>query len=353
MDMLNILIVATDRVNSGGVGSYISSITKNNQESNFYIAGNSNSDDLKLPFFELNIRYKATNILLSIRSLLHIIASQKIDIIHAHTQRAAFLCCLAKLFKQNIKIVYTPHGLRHTQLRTFTRIFHLMIEIFILLFVNKVTTLTITEKRQIPIFKNKAISLKSHIEVHESIPIRSEHFHMQKASTKIVMIGSLDKRKNPEFFIKVAKCLPNKRYSFLWVGDGELMQECQTQIHQLGLENIKFIGQKPRSIVYSILKDSDIFLMTSKAEGFPLCILEAFFFKTAVISSEFLGVDEIITQGKTGWIYKDVDQACTLIKNWELSVNREKIVDEANTFVRDFVCRNEFQRRFNDVYRKI
>jgi glycosyltransferase involved in cell wall biosynthesis len=87
------------------------------------------------------------------------------------------------------------------------------------------------------------------------------------------------------------------------VGDGPLRLQCVALARSLGIEKrVEFLGD--RGDVPSILADADIFVLASKAEMFPISILEAMRAGLPVIASNVGGVHELVIHGETGVLVK-------------------------------------------------
>lgn len=100
-------------------------------------------------------------------------------------------------------------------------------------------------------------------------------------------------------------------------GDGPLKAVLQAQINQLGLEGSVILMGKSRQLLKELLQ-TDIFVMSSLYEGFPLSILEAMNCGLPVVAFDCsTGPGEMITNGEDGWIVP--------VKN--ISLLAEKISD--------------------------
>jgi len=123
-----------------------------------------------------------------------------------------------------------------------------------------------------------------------------------------VCVAGLRPQKNHalllEAFAKAASLNPNIR--LLLVGTGETEPVIKTTAKNLGLsDKVKFLGL--RTDVSDILNASDIFVLSSKYEGDPLCIKEAMASSLPVIATSVGGVSEIIVDNKTGLLIPDGD----------------------------------------------
>lgn len=95
---------------------------------------------------------------------------------------------------------------------------------------------------------------------------------------KIVIgnVGRFTMQKNHKFLIEIFKEIheKNQETMLLLAGIGELMEDCEKQVEELGIgESVKFLGF--RSDVTDLLQAMDLFLMPSLYEGFPVTGVEA------------------------------------------------------------------------------
>jgi L-malate glycosyltransferase len=95
----------------------------------------------------------------------------------------------------------------------------------------------------------------------------------------------------------VAREFPNAR--FVLAGDGDLRQDLERQVVQLGLQrNFLFLGR--RDDVPRLLACCDIAVLPSKAEGLPNAVLEYLAAGLPTVASRVGGNAEIVQDGKTG-----------------------------------------------------
>lgn len=109
----------------------------------------------------------------------------------------------------------------------------------------------------------------------------------------ILFVGSLIKERNPKFVEKLAKRFENKL--FIIIGDGPIRVEQMPNIIHL-----RSVGQK---IIKSYYKAADIMVYPCLTDwGFGLNVIEAMANGTPVISFPIKGIDEVIKDGKNGFI---------------------------------------------------
>jgi len=101
----------------------------------------------------------------------------------------------------------------------------------------------------------------------------------------VTTVGTLRTAKGHKFLIEAAATIVSQcpDLHFLFVGDGELGAELETQVQSLHLSgNVHFVGN--RSDVPALLAASDIFVLPSLWEGLPMALLEAMAAKKPVIA---------------------------------------------------------------------
>jgi glycosyltransferase involved in cell wall biosynthesis len=151
---------------------------------------------------------------------------------------------------------------------------------------------------------------------------RSELFALFNipADAKIVtMVGRLMPPKNYPMFIEAARMAGEHKLPlhFIIVGTGSLRDELEAMVRKLNIEKfVHFTGI--RTDIPEILASSDIFLFTTKSEGFPNAILEAMAAELPVITTNFGSVGELIEDGVNGTIIpiNDASAAVAALKSY-------------------------------------
>ena len=124
-----------------------------------------------------------------------------------------------------------------------------------------------------------------------------------------------------------------------------------TQSTKQQKKNIHFLGF--REDVKELICGFDVFLFTSKNEGFPLVLLEAMATKIPILSNNFPSVNELLQHQKNGLIYKNVEDAVYKLQllNSE-TAQRKQLVENAFQFVQQFDI-TLMNQRIADVYKSI
>jgi colanic acid/amylovoran biosynthesis glycosyltransferase len=87
------------------------------------------------------------------------------------------------------------------------------------------------------------------------------------------------------------------------VGDGPDRLQLEQQTAQLGLtNNVRFVGYQSQTEVRQHLQQTDIFVMSSFAEGVPVVLMEAMAAGVPVIATQIAGISELVEDGVSGFL---------------------------------------------------
>jgi L-malate glycosyltransferase len=120
----------------------------------------------------------------------------------------------------------------------------------------------------------------------------------------MIMVARLHPIKGHELVFESIKLLKDEGITdikLLLVGDGPMKAELNEKVEKLALSpHVSFLGfQKD---VHSYLALSDVKLLASYSESFPLVILESARAETPVISTDVGGVKDLINDPSLGWV---------------------------------------------------
>ncbi len=126
----------------------------------------------------------------------------------------------------------------------------------------------------------------------------------------VLAIGHLTHRKGFDMLIK-AWALAKKEDTLSWklhiVGDGEEKQNLQSQARNLGLEN-EIVFLPPTDDIASHYFSASIFVMSSRAEGLPMVLIEAKSYGLPIVSFACCtGPADIVKDGVDGFLVEPED----------------------------------------------
>ena len=164
---------------------------------------------------------------------------------------------------------------------------------------------------------------------------------------KLINVGRLTDQKDQMLLLKAVNLIKFKLKLFLIIiGKGQNYNKLKRYIHKNSLHNqVKLLGYKKNPFQY--VKQSDIFLLSSKYEGSPNVLVEALILKKYVISTNCpTGPKEILKNGKYGKIYKvgDYKTLSKLLLNskneLKKTINNEKYL---NIYKKEINCENYYK----------
>ena len=146
--------------------------------------------------------------------------------------------------------------------------------------------------------------------------------NFKSSKVKIITVCRLSKEKNINEIIQAINQI-QKEISLYVIGDGPEKENISKFIRSLDLEKkVKLIGFKKNP--YNFLMRADLYINSSYFEGFPNSVVEAAHIGLPIIASQSHGgINEILSGGKGGTIYTDIQNLKKLI---------EKFIDYPKTF---------------------
>lgn len=150
---------------------------------------------------------------------------------------------------------------------------------------------------------------------------------MQGKGIKILTVGRLDYIKGYDLAIDAAKILKEFKVDFTWyvIGNGNIREELEEKIKCNNLEN-KFILLGGRSNPYPYFRRCDLYVQTSRVEGFGITLAEAKIFNKPIVTTNFSAVNEQFFNRKNGVI---------------VDINAEKIADGILQMINNEELRNK------------
>ena len=124
---------------------------------------------------------------------------------------------------------------------------------------------------------------------------------------KFITVSRLAPWKNIDIIIEALSDYKkaNQNFIFYIVGSGPEEIKLKKLVNDLDLENfVTFTGQLQKDDLNYYLQKSDIYIQASSYEGLPHVILEAMSHNLSIISTPIGGTNEVIQDGKNGWVWE-------------------------------------------------
>jgi len=209
-------------------------------------------------------------------------------------------------------------------------------------------------KRVAPVSDDIASSLREQLKlnnvsrIYNPVPFQeletlsSEPFeHPRKF---IIAVGRLTYQKHFDLMIDAfTKSKAQQDCDLIILGDGELRQELEAQVQALGMEDkIHLPGRLKNPFVY--MKNAEFMTLSSRAEGFPMVLIEALSLSCPVISADCpTGPREIVQNDVNGFLIEEGNQQIltdTIDKLFYDKALREKLSANARRSVEHLSVEN-------------
>lgn len=171
----------------------------------------------------------------------------------------------------------------------------------------------------------------------------------KRDGTRLLFVGRLAAVKGLPVLIEALRDLPGAHLTV--IGDGPDRAALERQASGL---NVTFAGYQSQSAVADTLRDTDIFVLPSFAEGVPVVLMEAMAAEVPVVATRIAGIPELVEDGVSGRLVPPGDAEAlgaalrSLLDDADLrarmgAAGRQKVTD-------DFDIRTE-ARRLSQLFR--
>jgi glycosyltransferase involved in cell wall biosynthesis len=165
----------------------------------------------------------------------------------------------------------------------------------------------------------------------------------QHGATRITSIGNLNPNKRMHTIIEALPLIKGKpQISLCIVGDGPERDRLQSLAATTANDHtsIDLTGSKDPDEIPSILAETDIFILASRAEGRPNVILEAMAAGRPILASDIEGIRELITHEETGLLFR-VDDPGSLAVQLERLLSDPELCARLGQAARRFITTHQ------------
>ncbi len=163
--------------------------------------------------------------------------------------------------------------------------------------------------------------------------INIEHFNVPKTASqqlRFTIVARISPVKDHQnllsAFAILKKQLPVDQLPLLAiVGDGEQREQLEMYCQEQDLDTVTFLGA--RDDIEQILSQTDVFVLSSIAEGIPMTILEAMSAKTPIVATRVGGIPEVVEEAKEGFLV-DKSNAEALAEGLLHYINQPELIIE-------------------------
>ena len=283
-----------------------------------------------------------------------ILNTEKPDIIHSNLSIVAY--SFPYILFHKTKLLHTAHTLPEKDLGYASR---LMLKFLRRL--NKASFTSISHSIQ-----ERIINIYGVYEADAPVienPVDCQMFYCKRntesnanASVRFINVGRLTYPKNQHLLIKAFAEVVSKypKVSLSIIGDGELRENLDTTVTTLGLNSsVKLLGK--RNDIPHLLRNADIFVLSSRYEGLPLTVLEAMASGLPIISTAVGGVPDVVVENKNGFLVPNEDEqslATAMIKLIDDYQQRVTMGNNSIELAKKYDVKS-FAQKYRELYFKI
>lgn len=118
---------------------------------------------------------------------------------------------------------------------------------------------------------------------------------------RIISVARFERQKDQETLLRAVAGLPAGSVELVLIGDGSLMGEAQALADELEIAAL-ITWKGAIDEVEAELLAADLFVLSSRWESLPICIIEAMRAGLPVIASDVGGINELVIEGETGFL---------------------------------------------------
>ncbi|WP_028401315.1 glycosyltransferase [Ectobacillus panaciterrae] len=290
--------------------------------------------------------------------LIRFINTEQFDVVHTHGARANFFLSLIKS-RIHAKWVTTIHSdptldfmkrgvkgwlFTKLNLRSFGKV-----DLFFAIterFKRNLTNLGIPEEKVQVIYNG------INYDKEPAAPYNKKEMFGIKDSFTVVQVARLHPVKGHEVLFEALQKVKIPSLKVLLVGDGPIEAELKAKVKNLGLsDNVLFLGH--RKDADKLYASSDLSLLTSYSESFPLVLLESANQHVPFIATDVGDMHKLIPDPSFGWVIptKDSDALAKVLeeayakwKSGELKQMGERIYHHASAHF-------SLQKLYEDTYK--
>ncbi len=303
---MNILQLSKS-LHRGGVEDHILTLAKNLNNLGHHVVVASDNLVEKETFEKENIkvyliRFQTKNpyhIIRNIKTLKKIIQKEKIEVVHCHWRICAFYCeCLRKYCNTNIPYVWTSHlaKIKNTKLlKNFTYFGDRIIAVS-----SDCRNMLMKEfgvdESKISVVYN-GIPVTDYTNITEDEIQKNRRLFKTQNKYVVTQLSRLSPVKNHECLIRAMDILINRDEItnliclITGTGDAEYQNTLIRMIQEKKLTDYVFLTGQVRPV--DILSISDVMVLPSNVEGFPVSVLEGFAMKVPVIRTKTGGYNDV------------------------------------------------------------
>lgn len=291
-------------------------------------------------------------------NLAKIIRKYRPDVVHSHMVHANLLSRLVRLIAPMSKLLTTAHNSNEggRVLMLLYRLTHSLAD----------TTTNVSKEATLAFEHMGAVPNNGMITVYNGISLKKFHY-IPEARAKlekelgftenhrvILAVGRFSEQKdypNLLYAVSILKQTVNYSFKLIVSGDGELRKPIEDLIDKLGLQDdVVLLGR--RNDIPELMSAADLFVLSSKYEGFGLVVAEAMACECLVVATDCGGVAEVLNN--RDFLVEPSDSIALSNKiKYALSIRtsiKKTIIQKNKRYVQDNFSLDNIANEWVDLY---
>jgi len=244
--------------------------------------------------------------LAAVKQLRSFIHENGIHILHTHGYKTDLMGLLA-VRGSRCKLVSTPHG--WSKLADFKLSCYEMLCRCIFPFFDAVVPLSdqlYRSLQRLPGMNGKLHLIRNGVDISEIDAVREVNGEItswkEKGAFVIGYVGRLIPSKGLDVLLNAVAHLDSVNWRLAVVGDGEQRSELESLASKLGVDKrVQFFGFREDRILF--LQGFNLFVLPSRTEGTPRCLMEAMAARLPVVVTDIPGCRTLVTNNRTGLLF--------------------------------------------------
>ncbi|GGW57082.1 glycosyltransferase involved in cell wall biosynthesis [Winogradskyella epiphytica] len=304
------LRLVTENINPNEIENIIIHQQEENDKLNYFAKDKTQVREYKLP---IQREISLIQDFKSIISTIKILRKEKPDLIHAHSAKGGIIARTASLFYR-VNVLHTPHAYSFLSAESnFKKSVFLTIE-RIFKHVNSYLLATSKSELQQGIVKVGYKKERALLFNNSILPIKTfKELSIDKSwpDNYICSVGRPSYQKNIEFMIDVIYELKKSNYNIhlVLMGVGfhaPNLNVVKEKIKELDLvKNVTLLDWTSRDDIFNIIKDSQLYISTSRYEGLPYSVIESLALRKPIVATNCDGNKDLVKHEYNGYLVQN------------------------------------------------
>ncbi len=204
--------------------------------------------------------------------------------------------------------------------------------------------------KSIKIKESKIVKINNPVDI-DLIEIKSQekiNIPFSSENKNVLAIGNLSSRKGFDNLLKVFFHLKEENIQLYILGDGRDKEKLLNLKSELNLDKVHFLGVANNPFPY--LKNADLFVLSSRYEGFPNVLLEAGVCGTFSLANNCKGgINEIIQENQNGRI-RNIENHSDFAREIKIAIEESHDKELIKNSIKSRFSKENIMKQYEQVF---